>query len=180
MKLASGIAPVTQMLAMGIAVGLGPDGPAGSNNDFDLMEEMNLAANLQKVATNDPRSVPAEQAVEMATINGARVIGREHDLGSLEAGKLADMVMIRLDRPHAVPLYNIYSQLVYALKGSDVRDVMVNGRVIVSDSHSLTLDSGVIIQKAREYRALVQKSLHTPRNIPLALNGLGEIAHAEI
>ncbi len=75
MKLASGVAPVTQMLAMGIAVGLGPDGPAGSNNDFDMMEEMNLAANLQKVATNDPRSLPAEQAVAMATINGARVIG---------------------------------------------------------------------------------------------------------
>ena len=160
MKLGSGIAPVTAMLAMGIHVGLGPDGPAGSNNDFDLMEEMNLAADLQKVATMDPRSVPAEQALAMATIGGARVIGREHDLGSLEAGKLADMVMIRLDRPHAVPLYNIYSQLVYALKGSDVRDVMVNGRVIVSDSRSLTLDAGVIMQKAREYCSRVQQSLH--------------------
>jgi len=160
MKLASGIAPVTEMLAMGIAVGLGPDGPAGSNNDFDLMEEMNLAADLQKVATGDPRSVPAEQALAMATIGGARVLGLERSIGSLEAGKLADMVMIRLDRPHAVPLYNIYSQLVYALKGSDVRDVMVNGRVIVSDANSLTLDSGVIIQKAREYRSHIQESLH--------------------
>ena len=122
------------MLALGIHVGLGPDGPAGSNNDFDMMEEMNLAADLAKVSTGDPRSVSAEQALEMATINGARVIGRERDLGSLEAGKLADMVAVRLDRPHAVPLYNIYSQLVYALKASDVRDVMVNGRVIVSDA----------------------------------------------
>jgi 5-methylthioadenosine/S-adenosylhomocysteine deaminase len=165
MKLASGIAPVTEMLAMGIHVGLGPDGPAGSNNDFDMMEEINLAADLQKVATGDPRVVPAEQALAMATIGGARVIGRESDLGSLEAGKLADMVMIRLDRPHAVPLYNIYSQLVYALKGSDVRDVMVNGRVIVSDSRSLTLDSGIIIQRAREYRSRVQESLHTPAGI---------------
>ena len=160
MKLASGIAPVTQMLAMGIPVGLGPDGPAGSNNDFDLMEEMNLAANLQKVATGDPRSVPAEQALAMATIGGARVLGFEKSIGSLEAGKLADMVMVRLDRPHAVPLYNIYSQLVYALKGSDVRDVMVNGRVIVSDANSLTLDSEVIIQKAREYRSHIGESLH--------------------
>jgi len=165
MKLASGIAPIAQMLAMGIHVGLGPDGPAGSNNDFDMMEEMNLAADLQKVATGDPRVVPAEQALEMATMGGARVIGREHDLGSLEAGKLADMVMIRLDRPHAVPLYNIYSQLVYALKGSDARDVMVNGRVIVSDSRSLTLDSGVIITKAREYRSRVEQSLHTPKAV---------------
>jgi 5-methylthioadenosine/S-adenosylhomocysteine deaminase len=165
MKLASGIAPVTQMLAMGIHVGLGPDGPAGSNNDFDMMEEMNLAADLQKVATGDPRVVPAEQALEMATMGGARVIGREHDLGSLETGKLADMVMIRLDRPHAVPLYNIYSQLVYALKGSVVRDVMVNGRVIVSDSRSLTLDSGVIINKAREYRSRVEQSLHPSKAV---------------
>ena len=163
MKLASGIAPIARMLALGIHVGLGPDGPAGSNNDFDLMEEMNLAADLQKVSTSDPRSIPAEQALAMATIDGARVIGRERDLGSLEAGKLADMVMIRLDRPHAVPLYNVYSQLVYALKGSDVRDVMVNGRIIVSDSRSLTLDPGVIIEKAREYRSSVQQSLHTPQ-----------------
>ncbi|MGA2184865.1 MAG: amidohydrolase [Bryobacteraceae bacterium] len=168
MKLASGIAPVTQMLAMGIPVGLGPDGPAGSNNDFDLMEEMNLAADLQKVATGDPRSVPAEQALAMATILGARVLGLDKSIGSLEAGKLADMVMVRLDRPHAVPLYNIYSQLVYALKGSDVRDVMVNGRVIVSDANSLTLDSGVIIQKAREYRSHISESLqqqHTTKEI---------------
>ncbi len=165
MKLASGIAPVTAMLAMGIAVGLGPDGPAGSNNDFDLMEEMNLAADLQKVATGDPRSVPAEQALDMATMGGARVLGLEKSIGSLEAGKLADMVTIRLDRPHAVPLYNIYSQLVYALKGSDVRDVMVNGRVIVGDAHSLTLETGVIIQKAREYRLHISESLHTPKEV---------------
>ena len=159
MKLASGIAPVTRMLALGINVGLGPDGPAGSNNDFDMMEEMNLAADLQKVATGDPRNVPAEQALAMATINGARVIGRERDLGSLEPGKLADMVVIRLDQPHAVPLYNIYSQLVYALKASDVRDVMVNGRAIVGDAHALTLDEGLILAKAREYRRSVQQSL---------------------
>jgi 5-methylthioadenosine/S-adenosylhomocysteine deaminase len=101
----------------------------------------------------------------MATMGGARVIGREHDLGSLEAGKLADMVMIRLDRPHAVPLYNIYSQLVYALKGSDVRDVMVNGRAIVGDSRSLTLDPGIIIAKAREYRSRVEQSLHPPKAV---------------
>jgi 5-methylthioadenosine/S-adenosylhomocysteine deaminase len=87
------------------------------------------------------------------------VIGRERDLGSLEPGKLADMVVIRLDQPHAVPLYNIYSQLVYALKASDVRDVMVNGRAIVGDAHALTLDEGLILAKAREYRRSVQQSL---------------------
>ena len=165
MKLASGVAPVTRMLALGVHVGLGPDGPAGSNNDFDMMEEMNLTADLAKVTTGDPRSVNAEQALEMATIGGARVIGRERDLGSLEAGKLADMVTIRLDRPHAVPMYNVYSQLVYALKASDVRDVMVDGRPIVSDGRSLTLDAAVILQKAREYRQHIQDSLHTTKEV---------------
>ncbi len=159
MKLASGIAPVVKLLAAGIAVGVGTDGPAGSNNDLDLMEEMNLAADLQKVAVGDPRVVPAEQALAMATIDGARVIGLEKRIGSLEPGKLADMVTIRLDRPHAVPLYNIYSQLVYALKGSDVQDVMVNGRPIVRDGRSLTLDEASVMHAARDYRRRVSQSL---------------------
>ena len=112
---------------------LGTDGPAGSNNDFDLMEEMNLAADLQKVSTGDPTVIPAEQAVAMATILGARVAGLEKQIGSLETGKRADLITLRLDRPHAVPLYNVYSQIVYALKGSDVEDVMVNGKPIVRE-----------------------------------------------
>jgi 5-methylthioadenosine/S-adenosylhomocysteine deaminase len=141
MKLASGIAPVTSMLAEGIAVGLGPDGPAGSNNDFSMFEEMDLAAKLQKVATNDPRSLPAQQAFEMATILGARALGLEREIGSIEAGKRADLITIRLDAAHAIPLFNVYSHLVYALKGSDVTDVMVNGRWIVRDQRALTLDA---------------------------------------
>jgi len=159
MKLASGIAPVTRMLALDLAVGLGPDGPAGSNNDFNMFEEMDLAAKLQKVTTGDPRSLPAEAAVEMATIRGARALGMEQEIGSLESGKRADLISIRLDRPNAVPLYNVYSQMVYALKGSDVEDVMVNGQLLVKDAQPLTLNLAQIEAKAREYREQVQKSL---------------------
>jgi len=159
MKLASGIAPVTRMLALDLAVGLGPDGPAGSNNDFNMFEEMDLAAKLQKVATGDPRNLPAEAAVEMATIRGARALGMEKEIGSLESGKRADLISIRLDRPNAVPMYNVYSQMVYALKGSDVEDVMVNGKLLVKDAQPLTLNALQIEAKAREYRVQVQKSL---------------------
>jgi 5-methylthioadenosine/S-adenosylhomocysteine deaminase len=159
MKLASGIAPVLKLLQMGVPVGLGTDGPAGSNNDFDLMEEMNLAANLQKVAAMDPQVLPARQAVEMATILGARVAGLQEEIGSLETGKRADFITLRLDRPHAVPLYNVYSQIVYALKGSDVRDVIVNGKPLVRDGQSLTLNQAQIVQKAIEYGKSVSKSL---------------------
>ena len=159
MKLASGVAPVTRMLALDLPVGLGPDGPAGSNNDFNMFEEMDLAAKLQKVSTGDPRNLPAEAAVEMATIRGARALGMEKEIGSLESGKRADIISIRLDRPNAVPLYNVYSQMVYALKGSDVQDVMVNGQLLVKDARPLTLNEAQIEAKAREYRLKVQESL---------------------
>jgi 5-methylthioadenosine/S-adenosylhomocysteine deaminase len=152
MKLASGVAPVVKMLALDIAVGLGPDGPAGSNNDFNLFEEMDLAAKLQKVSTGNPRALPATAALEMATIRGARALGLEKEIGSLEPGKRADLISVRLDRPHAVPLYNVISHMVYALKGCDVRDVMVNGRVVVRDAQALTLDARQIAAKAEEFR----------------------------
>ena len=159
MKLASGVAPVVRMLALGINVGLGPDGPAGSNNDFNMFEEMDMAAKLQKVTTLDPQALPATTALEMATIRGARVLGLDKEIGSLEIGKRADMIEVRLDRPNAVPLYDAISQMVYALKGEDVRDVMVNGRPVVRDSKILTLDEGAILAKAEEYRVKVSASL---------------------
>ena len=159
MKLASGVAPVVKMLAMDIAVGLGPDGPAGSNNDFDLFEEMDLAAKLAKVTSGDPRALPATAALEMATIRGARALGMEKEIGSLEAGKRADLITVRIDRAHAVPLYDAVSQMVYALKGSDVRDVMVNGKVVVRDAKILTLDEKLVLAKAAEYRAKISASL---------------------
>ena len=159
MKLASGAAPVARMLAMGIHVGLGPDGPAGSNNDFNLFEEMDLAAKLQKLVTMDPRALPAASALEMATMGGARVLGMEREIGSLETGKRADLILVRLDRPNAVPLYDAVSQMVYALKADDVRDVMVNGKPVVSDGRILTLDEGAVLAKAEEYRGKIAASL---------------------
>jgi 5-methylthioadenosine/S-adenosylhomocysteine deaminase len=140
-------------------VGLGPDGPAGSNNDFNMFEEMDLAAKLQKVIALDPQVLPAATALEMATIRGARVLGMEKEIGSLETGKRADIVSVRLDRPNAVPVYDPISQMVYALKAGDVRDVMVNGQPVVRDAKILTLNQDRILQKAAEYGARVGASL---------------------
>jgi 5-methylthioadenosine/S-adenosylhomocysteine deaminase len=124
-----------------------------------MFEEMDLAAKLAKVTSLDPTALPAEQALEMATIGGARVLGLEKEIGSLEPGKRADLISVRLDRPNAVPLYDAVSQMVYALKGADVRDVMVNGRRVVSDGRAETLDQPAILAKAAEYRIHVSESL---------------------
>ena len=159
MKLASGVAPVLKMMQAGIAVGLGTDGVAGSNNDVDMFEEMDLAAKLQKVTSGDPTALPAEQAFAMATILGAQALKMGEQIGSLETGKRADIISIRLDAPNAAPLYNVYSQLVYSLKASDVGDVMVNGRIIVRNRKMLTIDDKTVMAKAEEYRVQVAKSL---------------------
>jgi 5-methylthioadenosine/S-adenosylhomocysteine deaminase len=158
-KLASGVAPIPRMLALGIAVGLGTDGPAGSNNDLDMFEEMDLAVKLQNVSTLNPTALSAAASLEMATLGGARVLGLEKEIGSLEAGKRADIIAVRTDRPRAVPLYNPISQMVYALKADDVRDVMVNGKPVVRDAKILTLDERQILAKAAEYGLQVQRSL---------------------
>jgi 5-methylthioadenosine/S-adenosylhomocysteine deaminase len=159
MKLASGAAPVMKMLAAGVNVGLGPDGPAGSNNDFNMFEEMDLAAKLQKLVTMDPQALPAAKAIEMATMGGARALGLEAKIGSIEAGKLADMIVVGLDGANGVPLYDVYSQMVYALKGSDVNDVMVNGKLVVRDRRCLTLNAAQVKAQARVIAAQVSKSL---------------------
>jgi 5-methylthioadenosine/S-adenosylhomocysteine deaminase len=159
MKLASGAAPVVKMIERGLNVGLGTDGPAGSNNDFDLFEEMDLAAKLQKLITKDPRALPARAVVAMATIMGAKALGLDKEIGSLEAGKRADLISIRLDRPHAVPMYDVFSQLAYALKSSDVSDVVINGRVVVRDSKCLTIDAQTTLAKAREYGLQIAQSV---------------------
>ena len=162
MKLSSGAAPVVKILARGIPMGLGTDGVAGSNNDHNLMEEMDLAAKLQKLVTNDPRALPAEQAFSMATDLGAKALRMDSLIGSIEKGKRADLITVLLTAPNAVPMYNVYSQLVYALKGSDVADVMVNGRMIVRNRKMLTLDAAAILAKASEYQQSIAKSL-SPR-----------------
>ena len=159
MKLSSGVARVGRILELGIAMGLGTDGVAGSNNDHDMFEEMDLAAKLQKVTTGNPQALPAQQAFAMATDIGARALGMEQMIGSLETGKRADLIMVRISAPHAVPMYNVYSQLVYALKGSDVTDVMVNGRAVVRDRRMLTINPGPVLTKAAEYGVKISKSL---------------------
>jgi 5-methylthioadenosine/S-adenosylhomocysteine deaminase len=159
MMLASGVAPVIEERAAGIAVGLGTDGPAGSNNDLDLMEEMDLAAKLQKITKMDPRALGAKSVVEMATIEGARALHMEKEIGSLEAGKKADIILISLEEPNAVPMYDIYAQLAYALKGSDVETVVIGGRIVMRNKKLLTLNEPEILAKAREYGKKVEASL---------------------
>jgi 5-methylthioadenosine/S-adenosylhomocysteine deaminase len=159
MMLASGVAPVIEERAAGIAVGLGTDGPAGSNNDFDLMEEMDLAAKLQKITKMAPRALGAKSVVEMATIEGARALHMEKEIGSLESGKKADIILISLDEPNAVPMYDVYAQLAYALKGSDVETVVIGGRIVMRDHKLLTLNEPEILAKAREYGKRVEASL---------------------
>jgi 5-methylthioadenosine/S-adenosylhomocysteine deaminase len=159
MMLASGVAPVVEERAAGIAVGLGTDGPAGSNNDLDLMEEMDLAAKLQKITKMDPRALGAKSVVEMATIEGARALHMEKEIGSLEVGKKADIILISLEEPNAVPMYDIYAQLAYALKGSDVETVVIGGRIVMRDKKLLTLDEPEILAKGRQYGKKVEASL---------------------
>jgi 5-methylthioadenosine/S-adenosylhomocysteine deaminase len=160
MMLASGVAPVIEERAAGIAVGLGTDGPAGSNNDLNLMEEMDLAAKLQKITKMDPRALGAQAVVEMATIEGAKALHMEKEIGSLEVGKKADIIMIGLDEPNAVPMYDVYAQLAYALKGSDVQTVVIGGRVVMRDRKLLTLNEPEILAKAREYKKKISASLN--------------------
>jgi 5-methylthioadenosine/S-adenosylhomocysteine deaminase len=159
MMLASGVAPVIEERAAGIAVGLGTDGPAGSNNDLDLMEEMDLAAKLQKITKMDPRALGAKSVVEMATIEGAKALHMEKEIGSLEIGKKADIILISLDEPNAVPIYDVYAQLAYALKAGDVETVVIGGRIVMSDKKLLTLNEPEIFAKAREYGKKVEASL---------------------
>jgi 5-methylthioadenosine/S-adenosylhomocysteine deaminase len=159
MMLASGVSPVPEMRAAGVAVGLGTDGPAGSNNDLDLVEEMDLAAKLAKITKMSPTALNAKAVVEMATIDGAKALHMDKEIGSLEPGKKADLILISLDEPNAVPMYDIYAQLAYALKASDVETVVIGGKVVMRDRKLLTVNEEQAIQKAREYRKTIAASL---------------------
>jgi 5-methylthioadenosine/S-adenosylhomocysteine deaminase len=159
MMLASGVSPVPELRGAGVAVGLGTDGPAGSNNDLDLMEEMDLAAKLQKITKMNPLALGAKAVVEMATIEGAKALHMEKEIGSLEAGKKADIIVISLNEPNAVPMYDVYAQLAYALKGSDVETVVIGGRVVMREHQLLTVKEEEVFAKAREYQKKVAASL---------------------
>jgi 5-methylthioadenosine/S-adenosylhomocysteine deaminase len=158
MKLASGAAPVGAMLAEGMRLGLGTDG-AASNNDLDMFEEMMSAALLAKHASGDPTRAPAAAVLEMATLGGARALGLEDRIGSLEAGKRADLVVVGLGEARLQPMYDAVSHLVYAAKGADVRHVVVEGRVLMRDRVVLTLDERAVLAEARALRAQVVESL---------------------
>lgn len=158
MKLAAGVAPVPMMLRKDIAVGLGTDG-AASNNDLNMWEEMDTAAKLHKLISNDPKTLPAEAAFEMATIRGARALHLDKITGSLEVGKRADIAIVDFDSLNQTPYFNIYSHLVYATKATNVRTVIINGRVVMLDRRLLTLNENVIKRSANAYREKIIKSL---------------------
>jgi len=149
MKLASGVAPVPDMIAKGITVGLGTDGCA-SNNNLDLFGEMDMAAKLHKVNNLDPTVMNAQTLVQMATIEGAKVLGLEKITGSLEVGKRADLIVIDTNKPHLVPMYNPYSHLVYAASGHDVTHSIIDGNIVMEDRRLLTLDVEDIIERSKE------------------------------
>jgi len=158
MKLASGIAPVPALLKAGVTVGLGTDGCA-SNNNLDLFSEMDTAAKLHKVNAMDPTLMNAVTVLKMATIEGARSLGLQNITGSLEIGKKADVIIIDTHKPHLVPVYNPVSHIVYSAQGSDVQDVIVNGRILIKDRKFLTVDLENIIEKVNKFSENIKKHL---------------------
>ncbi|MBP6821091.1 MAG: amidohydrolase [Acidobacteria bacterium] len=158
MKLASGTAPVPAMLKAGLRLGLGTDG-AASNHDLSLWEEIDSAAKLHKLISGDPTAVPAREALAMATIGGARALHMEKEIGSIETGKRADVILVDMSALHLTPLYNFYSHLVYATKASDVSDTIVNGRVLMRNRRLLTVNENAVKMSARKYQKQVSQSL---------------------
>jgi len=154
LKLASGMAPVPKMLRRGIAVGLGTDGCA-SNNDLDLFGEIATAAKIHKLMEMDPTAMDAWTVLRMATIKGARVLGLEEEIGSVEPGKQADLILLDLDKPHFTPLYNLCSHLAYAARGSDVTTSVIAGKVIMKDRRLLTIDLPAAMEEVRRIGARI-------------------------
>jgi 5-methylthioadenosine/S-adenosylhomocysteine deaminase len=147
MKLASGISPVPRLLAEGVTVGLGTDGCA-SNNNLDLLSEMDTTAKLHKVASMDPTQMDAFTVLRMATLEGARALRMGSLTGSLTEGKRADIIVVDTRKPHLTPLYDPYSHLVYAARGSDVSHVFINGKMVMQERKLLTLDVDEVMERA--------------------------------
>ena len=158
MKLASGVAPISSMLDHGIVVGLGTDGCA-SNNNLDMLQEMDTAAKLGKVERLDPTVMSARTVTRMATCNGARVLGMENLIGSLKTGMKADIIIIDLNKPHLTPMYNEYSHLAYTVNGSDVDTVLINGKVVMENRKLMTIDEDKVMEKVREIAKRIKRSL---------------------
>jgi 5-methylthioadenosine/S-adenosylhomocysteine deaminase len=158
MKLASGAAPVTKYLAANASLGLGTDG-AASNNDLDMFEAMRQAGFLAKLTTRDPTAVPARVALDMATIGGARALGMESLIGSIEKGKRADIISVSTSAARQTPLYDAVSHLVYTTRGDDVRTTIVNGKVLMRDRRVLTLDRASVIADANRAAITVRAAV---------------------
>ena len=158
MKLSSGTAPVMGYRKAGVNVGIGTDG-AASNNDLDMFEAMRQAAFQQKLITMDPTAISAPEALEMATIGGARVVGQHARIGSLEPGKRADVIVVGLSKARQVPLFDPVAQIVYASRGDDVETTIVNGKVLMRDRKMLTLDEARVLSDARAAADLVRKAV---------------------
>jgi 5-methylthioadenosine/S-adenosylhomocysteine deaminase len=150
---------VADMLRAGVNVGIGTDGPAGSNNNLDMVEEMASAARLQKIKMMDPTALSARKVLEMATIGGARVLGLEDKIGTLEVGKRADIVIVNLQQAKTQPVYAVESAIVYAASGSSVITTICDGKILMRDGKVLTVDVPAAIAKAKQVRDQVEKSL---------------------
>jgi 5-methylthioadenosine/S-adenosylhomocysteine deaminase len=162
MKLASGTAPVLKLRAAGVTTGLGTDG-AASNNDLDMFEAMRQAAFLHKLQSGDPRVVSAAAAIDMATREGAKALGLDRLTGSLEPGKRADLIVIAMDAPRQIPMYDPISHLVYVTRGDDVRTTIVNGKVLMRDRRVLTLDAARVVAEARAWAEKVKAAVGVSR-----------------
>lgn len=152
MKLGVGAAKVKDLTDLGVNVGLGTDGPA-SNNTLDMFETMKVAALLQKLAYLNPKVLPTHEVLRMATTNGAKALGLEKEIGSLEVGKKADIILVDLSKPHMKPLHNIYANIVYSAHGSDVDTVIVDGKIVMENQHVKTLDEQTVMERAEKAAA---------------------------
>ena len=149
MKLGLDAARINDLLRLGVNVGLGTDGPA-SNNTLDMFETMKFASLLQKVICHDPSVLPAYEVLKMATINGAKALGIENQVGSLEVGKKADIILVDLSKPHLKPLHDLCANLVYSARGSDVDTVIVDGKILMQDRQVKTLDEKTVVEMAEK------------------------------
>jgi 5-methylthioadenosine/S-adenosylhomocysteine deaminase len=152
MKLAAGVAPIPEMLKLGITVGLGTDGCA-SNNDMDMFREMDTAAKIHKVTSLNPTVMNAQKVLEIATIGGAKLLGLDDHIGSIEIGKQADIILVDMNQSHLTPLYNCYSQLVYAARGADTKTSIIGGKIVMKDRQLRTMDLNAVMEKVRNIAA---------------------------
>lgn len=158
MKLASGAARIERIKELGAIMGLGADGPA-SNNNLDLFQEMRTASLLAKLTTMSPHSMSAGEMIKMVTMDGARALGLESEIGSLKQGKAADLIVVDMNKPHLTPMYDAVSHLVYSAGGHDVRDVIVNGRIVVYDRSVITIDMEKLLLMARQRAQSISSAL---------------------